>query len=97
MGADLVKMETEGENNFLRDLASLQALHFWIGATDSDTEGDWRWSDGTEVNKTFWTGSEPNGGSAENCVVWGVKAQWWFDITCQQKYSFICSVQCDSG
>ena len=94
LGASLVKMETEGENNFLRDSVSQEGRHFWIGATDSDTEGDWRWLDGTSVNKTFWSGSEPNGDTAENCVgVWGGKH--WFDVTCQAKYSFICSFDCD--
>ena len=33
MGADLVKMKTEGENNFLRNsVSSVAPLYFWIEA-----------------------------------------------------------------
>jgi hypothetical protein len=34
----------------------------WIGFTDSQTEGDWNWSNGEAVTYTKWMPGEPNNG-----------------------------------
>jgi Ca2+-binding RTX toxin-like protein len=36
------------------DMASVPGI--WLGASDSDTEGQWRWESGPDVGTLFWTG-----------------------------------------
>uniref|UniRef100_A0A8C6T733 C-type lectin domain-containing protein n=1 Tax=Neogobius melanostomus TaxID=47308 RepID=A0A8C6T733_9GOBI len=71
---DLVKIESREEQD-----------KFWIGLTDSETEGQWVWTDGSPLNSSLafwadddynkepdnWTVEDPEG---EDCVRMGPKA-----------------------
>uniref|UniRef100_A0A8C3B047 C-type lectin domain-containing protein n=1 Tax=Cyclopterus lumpus TaxID=8103 RepID=A0A8C3B047_CYCLU len=54
--ADLVIISSEEEQNFVRNFLK----HMWIGLTDRETEGRWKWVDGTPLTKSFWMPLEPN-------------------------------------
>ncbi|XP_067661558.1 C-type lectin domain family 4 member E-like [Haliotis asinina] len=66
LGADLVSINTESENNFLVEKIKeyyppdeKSAAHFWIGMLYED--GKYVWVDGTEVGFTDWRSSnQPN-------------------------------------
>ncbi|CAI5679840.1 unnamed protein product [Oreochromis niloticus] len=87
-GSDLVIINSREEQNFVNQFKRL----LWIGLTDSETEGTWKWVDGTQVNTSYWNSGESNGGRGENCGQ--IKAydsqNSWNDETCSNQHFWIC-------
>ena len=73
-GGKLVEIDSEEENTALAEEIKKRRLtkwNFWMGLTDSESEGDWRLeSNGLTTNYTNWGGDEPNswGGRNEDCA-----------------------------
>ncbi|XP_064794728.1 C-type lectin domain family 10 member A-like [Oncorhynchus masou masou] len=90
-GADLVIINSKDEQTFLTNLNK----RIWIGLTDKDIEGTWKWVDGTKLTTSYWTGKQPDNGGGdpiygeEDCaeIVMG----WiWNDISCVNHYNWVC-------
>ncbi|KAL7855956.1 hypothetical protein AOLI_G00195600 [Acnodon oligacanthus] len=65
----------------------------WIGLTDSESEGVWKWMDSSALTTAFWRPGEPNGAADEACVVIGEGTDHvknWADYPCNHKIAGIC-------
>ncbi|XP_023282202.1 C-type lectin domain family 4 member D-like [Seriola lalandi dorsalis] len=72
---------------------------YWIGLTDAETEGEWKWVDKSNLTNSFWDSlkSEPDnnqsgGPEGEDCVVVDGHSQTWFDVPCTFLYPRICQM-----
>ena len=50
----LVTITDADENEFIK--SNTTARNVWIGASDQETEGTWKWMAGPEAGITFWGG-----------------------------------------
>ncbi|KAL6740154.1 hypothetical protein Aduo_013539 [Ancylostoma duodenale] len=81
LGAHLVSIHSEEENQFVR--------------AKKDKSGKWYWVDGTEMNFTRWSVGEPNNsGGNEGCAemfiysISSVRDTYWNDIPCSRTMRF---------
>ncbi|XP_040002798.1 C-type lectin domain family 4 member M-like isoform X2 [Xiphias gladius] len=87
-GADLMIINNQGEQNFTRQFKK----YMWIGLTDSEREGTWKWVDGTPLTTSFWGSGEPNGNTGENCgeTKYPDMKNNWNDEGCSSTHYWIC-------
>lgn len=95
----LLYIESQDELDYIRHqlpLISLTSQLWWIGMTDKQTEGQYRWTDGTPVSKklVFWAQEPNNLGGQENCVYTNSNGSL-ADLNCTNKESYICSKEND--
>ncbi len=61
IGGYLATITSQGENDFVyNNLASHSPQWCWLGATDEEQEGVWKWVTGEPRGYTNWAGNEPN-------------------------------------
>ena len=100
------------QNNFLKQVNNItegSAVHpdIWIGGSDIDEEGVWKWVDGTSIAKSLqddnWALGEPNNAysGTQHCLAKYFRGgrgtrnsqtdKFWDDAVCEAKKKFICS------
>ena len=98
--AGLVKVDSREENDFIKT-ELLPTGNHWIGLSDSDKEGDWMWTDGTQLDSDGhknWGDNRPRKDEANNkdCVVIRIKESdpdhygKWHDRPCSDEKEYIC-------
>ncbi|XP_018587558.1 C-type lectin domain family 6 member A [Scleropages formosus] len=100
MGSRLVILHTHKQHDVLEEEARKtagQEYFFWIGLSDKEVEGDWRWVDNSKLNTTFWEISEPDnhlsgGLHGEDCAVLNSRSKIWYDVPCEFEYKRICEM-----
>ncbi|XP_045572727.1 C-type lectin domain family 4 member E isoform X2 [Salmo salar] len=97
-GADLVIINSKKEMRFLYGLKK----RVWIGLTDRETEGSWKWVDGTPLKTGFWGSKQPSSGGGhsthqeKDCVELDdgqhQPEKTWNDSNCDNKLEWICEL-----
>ncbi|KAL6467132.1 hypothetical protein MHYP_G00249360 [Metynnis hypsauchen] len=94
-GTDLVIINSRREQEFINKVFG--STEAWIGLTDMEKEGVWKWVDGSELTTKFWFKGEPNDyRRKEDCVVTGYKragserVSIWADYPCDFPTVGIC-------
>ncbi|XP_026173337.1 C-type lectin domain family 4 member E-like isoform X2 [Mastacembelus armatus] len=102
MGSHLTILHTIEQHDALEKQARKIGgfdYHFWIGLSDTEKEGDWRWVDNSTVEHTYWDqwNSEPDnhhsgGEHGEDCATLNSHSKTWFDVPCDFIYKRICQM-----
>uniref|UniRef100_A0A8C1HBQ1 Zmp:0000001103 n=1 Tax=Cyprinus carpio carpio TaxID=630221 RepID=A0A8C1HBQ1_CYPCA len=86
-GADLIIINNREKQNFVEKMLDGKT-GFWIGLTDTDVEGSWKWVDGSNLTSGFWESGQPNGQTTENCAV--LYSPGFHDYPCNSNFKWIC-------
>jgi YHS domain-containing protein len=94
----MVRIDDAGENDFTKAKAPNK---FWLGASDSAADGQWRWLAGDAL---FWTGgnggqpvgglftawaaNNPVNGNVANCAA--LRGSEWISAACTAAEAFVC-------
>lgn len=97
-GGHLATVNTDATMDFLFESMKTNniASWVWIGGSDIEEEGVWKWADSTPWEDKFWAPGEPsNAGNNEDCIYLqnpGYKLNRKFnDWTCSKESHFLCS------
>ncbi|XP_052441445.1 CD209 antigen-like protein C [Carassius gibelio] len=86
-GTDLIIINNREEQDFVKNICGSD--HFWIGLTDVEEEGRWKWVDGSTLTSGFWASGEPNDYlGKEDCA--NTRSSGWFDAQCDGSVKWIC-------
>ncbi|KAM6469347.1 hepatic lectin-like isoform 1-T1 [Liasis olivaceus] len=88
--SQLVVITNQYEQNFLQ--SRTRGERYWIGLSDNNIEGHWRWVDNTDYRTSFknWARGEPNDhGNDEDCAQIH-EAGEWNDVSCNTKSFYVC-------
>ncbi|MGF7138229.1 HYR domain-containing protein [Roseimarinus sediminis] len=75
-GGYLATIADAQENQFI---SNMHPDRIWIGYTDRDVEGSWRWITNEPVNYTNWSAGEPNNAGNEDWAVINWSGPTWND------------------
>ncbi|XP_039738633.1 C-type lectin domain family 17, member A [Pteropus medius] len=88
----LVIISSIAEQNFVSKAHRSPRVH-WLGLSDRDHEGEWKWLDGSPITLSFWDPEEPNNNYDEDCASMN-KGGSWNDLSCNKATYWICERKC---
>ena len=92
-GAHLASVTSTATNDYaLKGKDKRRMYHLWIGGSDLEVEGVWKWADCSPWEFTFWRSGEPNNyHGAQDCINYHPEDRRWDDYQCNTKAWFLCS------
>ncbi|MEC8051293.1 MAG: lectin-like protein, partial [Myxococcota bacterium] len=96
LSATLAIIETGAEFERLHTQTRLYTRsEYWIGLSDREREGQWRWGDGAPLAFSAWAGDQPdNYRDQEDCGhVFGGRMEMWNDGECDWELPFVCEFE----
>ncbi|KAG8549915.1 hypothetical protein GDO81_018967 [Engystomops pustulosus] len=91
-GGQLASPKNSEENTAVLEVAQHYGLFPFLGITDIQTEGIFRYSDGKSLAYSNWSPGEPNQWGEEDCVEMQLNGIW-NDKSCKEKRLIICEFQ----
>lgn len=91
--AHLATVTSDAEVSFVAEMLwNVGAPGGWIGLTDRQQEGTFRWVTGEKLKKTYWQDGNPTNTGGLNCVgMWhlGSTQGYWTSLNCETSRSDI--------
>ena len=85
---------SSGSAKFIREyLRASDCAGVYLGASDIQKKGEFKWNNGKSVQKLPWHSSQPNEGTLGNCLA--IHSVWDYnfgDVTCRGKYGMLCQI-----
>jgi len=90
MGVELASVHSAEENAFINSICT--GSRCWIGLSDFENEGEFVWSDGSDLDFLYWLSGEPNNnGGDEHYVHLGDDfGGYWNDVSADYSYYAVC-------
>ena len=93
IGGHLVIINNDGEQDFVNSLIRNVHGYVYIGLTNEETQGEWKWTDGRSLTFAKWAPGEPNNaGGVEHWGCINARHGLWLDIakTHPKVVGFVC-------
>ena len=96
-GGNLASITSKAIKDYVTEGLKTKGLDkVWVGGTDKEEEGVWKWSDNRPFEFKSWADGEPNNANnGENCM--DMKSNGWNDDSCQNEVKFLCGKNAQSG
>ena len=93
-GGHLMIFNSSGSAKFIREyLRASDAGHVYVGASDIQEEGKFKWNNGKTVQERPWHSSQPNDGTSGNCLLMHPNWEYYFgDTQCNTKRGMLCQI-----
>jgi hypothetical protein len=96
-GGHLASVQSLDEDEFLDDWPAQLGITFadgsgiWLGGTDADVEGDFRWLDDSSLSFLGWAPNQPDNGAGIDCIEKrNDGTALWYDRRCGDTLPYLC-------
>ena len=87
MGGHLATFESSAERATIANLCRQSQATAWVGASDEDVEGQWKWITGKALDFEF---RHDNANEQEHCMIFWAPSGDWDDNSSSSRSVFVC-------
>ena len=100
-GGHLASVTSKAINDYIAAGLKQKDHFLWIGGSDKESEGIWKWSDGSAWEFANWGTiggvQQPSNHSGHDCLEYQRSDRTWNDLSCHNKRKYLCSKKLCSG